>query len=89
MPGKLPERFEDRIKNISDEELAFRGWTREKMRARYARRLEEDKRSPQVGEEASDFELECLSSIGKRTGKYLKLSSLRGKPVGLILGSYT
>lgn len=89
MPGKLPERFEDRIKNISDEELVFRGWTREKMRARYERRLEEDKRSPQLGQEAPHFELECLSSIGKRTGKYLKLSSLRGKPVGLILGSYT
>lgn len=89
MSGKLPERFEDRIEDISDEELAFRGWTRESMRARYGRRLEEDERSPRVGQEAPDFELECLSSNGKRAGKYLKLSSLRGKPVGLIFGSYT
>ena len=89
MPAKLPDRIEDRIKNISDKELAFRGWTREAMRTKYERRLEEDERSPRVGEEAPDFALECLSAIGERTGQYLKLSSLRGKPVGLILGSYT
>jgi hypothetical protein len=86
---KLPQPLEDRINNISDEELEFRGWTRDGMRAGYERRLEADKRSPQVGEMAPDFELERLSAAGKRTGEMMKLSGLRGKPVGLIFGSYT
>ena len=86
---KLPQPLEDRINNISDEELEFRGWTRDGMRASYERRLEADKHSPQIGDLAPEFELERLSAAGKRTGEMMKLSGLRGKPVGLIFGSYT
>jgi hypothetical protein len=89
MSDPLPSKFEERIRNISDEELAFRGWTREGMRDAYRRRLEADQHSPQVGDEAPDFELERLDRTGKRSGGYLRLSSLRGRPVGLIFGSYT
>lgn len=89
MAESLPEKFEDRIRGISDEELAFRGWTREGMREAYHRRLEADKNSPQPGEEAPDFELERLDAAGRRSGEYLRLSSLRGRPTGLIFGSYT
>jgi hypothetical protein len=86
---ELPKIFEDRIARITDEELAFRGWTREDMRARYLARIERDKQSPQVGDIAPDFELERLDGAGQRTGEKMSLASLRGKPVGLIFGSYT
>lgn len=89
MSEQLPSKFEERVRAISDEELAFRGWTREGMRAAYRRRLEKDRRSPQPGEEAPDFELERLDAAGRRSGEYLRLSSLRGRPTGLIFGSYT
>lgn len=89
MPRPLPERLEDRVKHISDENLAARGMTREEVRATMLSRLAEDARSPRVGDEAPDFRLERLGSDGKRTGEFLQLSGLRGKPVGLIFGSFT
>ncbi len=89
MADQLPKIYEDRIARITDEELEFRGWTREQMRARYLDRMERDKGSPQVGDMAPDFELERLDATGQRTGEMMSLSSLRGKPVGLIFGSYT
>ncbi|MDX1485085.1 MAG: hypothetical protein R3229_11440 [Alphaproteobacteria bacterium] len=89
MSEKLPKVLEDRIAAITDEELEFRGWTRDGMRRRYLDRIERDKQSPQVGDMAPDFELELLDAQGGRTGELLSLSSLRGKPVGLIFGSYT
>jgi hypothetical protein len=89
MAVKLPQAVEDRVASIGDEELEFRGWTREGMRQRFLDRMERDKNSPQVGEEAPDFRLELLSATGQRSDDYRSLSSLRGKPVGLIFGSYT
>ena len=89
MAMTLPQILEDRISNISDDELEFRGWTRDGMRAGYERRLEADKDSPQIGDVAPEFELERLSASGGRTGEMMKLSGLQGKPVGLIFGSYT
>ena len=89
MPDKLPPELEKLIRDISDEELEFRGWTRKQARADLVKKLQDDECSPQVGELAPDFELERLAHTGARTGQFLKLSSLRGKPVGLIFGSYT
>ncbi len=89
MTIELPKVLEDRINGISDEELEFRSWTRDDMRAGYERRLEVDKKAPQPGDVAPDFTLELLSAAGARTGEPLSLSSLRGKPVGLIFGSFT
>jgi hypothetical protein len=89
LADELPKIFEDRIARITDEELEFRGWTREGMRARYLERMERDKSSPQVGDIAPDFELERLDATGQRTGEMMTLSGLKGKPVGLIFGSYT
>ena len=86
---ELPKVLEDRINGIGDAELDFRGWTRDGMRAGYQRRLEADRNSPQPGDVAPDFTLELLSAAGARTGEKLSLSSLRGKPVGLIFGSFT
>ena len=46
-------------------------------------------RVPDVGTPAADFKVERLDKGRKRTGEFLTLSALRGKPVGLIFGSYT
>ncbi len=42
-------------------------------------------KAPEVGDLAPDFDLELLDSGGER----VRLSGLRGSPVGLIFGSYT
>ncbi len=77
------------IAKLTDEELKKRGMTRDGFTKRWAERLKLDESAPQVGEPAPDFELELLTPAGKRTGELFKLSSARGKPVGLIFGSYT
>ncbi len=89
MSDELPERIAKRIATISDEELEFRGRTREGMRQSWRQRIERDKGSPRIGDEAPEFELERLSPAGMRTGETVKLTSLRGRPVGLIFGSFT
>ena len=48
-----------------------------------------EKLAPAVGSTAPDFELKRLDDKGALTEQTLRLSSLRGRPVGLILGSYT
>ncbi len=89
MSELIPPKVRERIETISDEELKFRGWTRDGMRERFLSRLEADKNSPQIGEQAAEFSLERMSPGGERTGDFMTLSSLRGKPVGLIFGSFT
>ncbi len=89
MSDEQPERIARRIATISDEELEFRGRTREGMRQSWLARIERDKNSPRIGDEAPEFELELLSPAGMRTGDRLRLSQLRGRPVGLIFGSFT
>lgn len=44
---------------------------------------------PQVGSIAPDFEADVLDRERKRTGETWRLSSCRGKPVGLVFGSFT
>jgi hypothetical protein len=44
---------------------------------------------PQPGDDAPDFEIDVLDRDHQRTGETVKLSSLRGKPVALMFGSYT
>jgi len=44
---------------------------------------------PQPGSQAPDFELELLDRQRLRTGDTVRLSSLHGKPVALLFGSYT
>lgn len=63
--------------------------TKEGFIAIQARMEERDRKAPPVGASAPDFVLERLSADGKRTGTTLRLSSLRGRPVALVFGSYT
>lgn len=44
---------------------------------------------PKEGSDAPDFEADILDRERKRTGETWRLSSCRGKPVGLVFGSFT
>lgn len=57
-----------------------------KMRAE---RVEREKLAPEEGAPAPDFEAKRLDADGRRTGERFELSSTRGRPVALALGSYT
>jgi len=46
-------------------------------------------RVPQPGAVAPDFELEMVTRARQPTGEKVRLSALRGQPVGLVFGSYT
>ena len=46
-------------------------------------------RVPQPDDDAPDFEIDVMDKARKRTGDTVRLSSLRGKPVALMFGSYT
>ena len=89
MAVELPSRFEEGLARVSEKELKVRGMTRDELRKHMERRVLRDQKSPQVGDDAPEFELELLSPQGKRSGESVKLSSFRGKPLGLIFGSYT
>ena len=52
-------------------------------------KAEWDKGAPEIGSEAPDFEAERLDARGRRTGEMFTLSSTRGRPVALVMGSYT
>ena len=44
---------------------------------------------PQVGSQAPDFVADVLGPNRQRSGEQVRLSELRGKPVGIAFGSYT
>lgn len=44
---------------------------------------------PKVGGIAPDFVADVLDRQRKRTGETVRLSDLRGQPVGIVFGSYT
>jgi hypothetical protein len=69
--------------------LSISDITEEQFDALQAEQRERQARVPKLGEMAPDFELDVLTSDRGRTGEKVRLSSLRGKPVGLIFGSYT
>ena len=45
-------------------------------------------RVPQPGTTAPDFELDVVINTCTPTGEKVRLSALRGQPVGLVFGSY-
>lgn len=76
-------------REIPPERWAKMMMTPEGYTAMRAERLAREAAAPKIGDPAPDFELERLSPDGSRTGETLRLSSLRGRPVGLVFGSYT
>ena len=90
MTVKLPEKFESIVVNATQQWLDTRGMTREQLRLFIEARVVRDRqKSPKVGDDAPDFELERLDARGQRTGKMARLSSYFGSPIGLVFGSYT
>ena len=79
----------DPMEQLTSEQWEEVGCTRKQFEDRWEARLARDKMSPAIGGNAPDFELEVLSPEGKRTGSLFRLSSLFGKPIGLVFGSYT
>lgn len=65
------------------------GMTPEEYGRMRSERVERERGSPRVGERAPDFVAERLSTRGERTGESFKLSSVLGRPVALVFGSYT
>jgi hypothetical protein len=84
MPSKLPN-----VDEIPDEMFEKMNITREQFTAIHDAQEARDAKTPAVGSEAPDFEIERLSPTGARTGEMFRLSSVRGRPVALVFGSYT
>lgn len=63
--------------------------TAEQLTGFLAHEKERQSLVPAVGTQAPDFELDVLDRDRQRTGERFRLSSWRGKPVGLIFGSWT
>ena len=76
-------------REIPPERWAQMRMTPEEYAGMRAERLAREAAAPKLGELAPDFELERLSPEGRRTGRHFRLSSNRGRPVGLVFGSYT
>lgn len=89
MAVELPEKMERVIANAPAEWYKTREMTPESLRTFMEQRVLRDERSPKIGEDAPDLELELLTGAGGRTGETVTLSGYFGKPVALIFGSYT
>lgn len=61
----------------------------EEFEAHMAEEKAREEQVPAVGSVAPDFVADVLDRTRKRTGESVRLSDLRGKPVGIIFGSYT
>ncbi len=57
--------------------------------AHIATQMAREANVPKVGADAPDFVADVLDRHRRRTGEQVRLSDLRGKPVGLVFGSYT
>ena len=88
MPGakiNLPEP----MANLTSEQWVEMGISQAEFTERWRKRLKRNLGAPKIGAPAPDFDLEILSSSGRQTGEKFRLSSARGRPVGLVFGSYT
>ena len=63
--------------------------TEEQFEAHMAEQKARETDVPRVGNAAPDFVADVLGQNRRRTGEQVKLSDLRGSPVGLVFGSFT
>ena len=61
----------------------------EELDAHMAEEKAREANVPRVGSEAPDFVADVMGPSRQRTGEQVRLSDLRGKPVGIAFGSYT
>jgi hypothetical protein len=63
--------------------------TEEEFEAHMAKQQAREAGVPKVGSEAPNFVADVLDRDRRRTGEQVQMSALRGKPVGIVFGSYT
>lgn len=97
LPPAMRDRIVERLEGASEEERTrlleraarMIGSMPAEQRAQLAEAqqymAQREGKAPEVGDAAPDFDLELLDGGGER----VSLAGLRGKPVGLIFGSYT
>lgn len=83
--AEAPLSFEEKKKHW----LEISAISEEDFDAFHARQKARQAKVPQPGTPAPDFEIEVMDRERKRNGETIRLSNLRGKPVGLLFGSYT
>ncbi len=83
---KLVDKNKGDLLNRGQAEMNF---TNIEMAKYLADKFKWGRGAPKVGDEAPDFEVERLTPQGERTGQTFRLSSARGKPIALVMGSYT
>ena len=69
--------------------LEISDMTEDEFDAMMAREKGREPQVPAVGDVAPDFTAERLDRQRRRTGEFVTLSKLRGRPVALAFGSYT
>ena len=79
----------DRDNKVPAQPWIHWGISKEEFDTYKAAKADWDMGTPAVGSKAPDFEVECLDTNGKRTGEMFRLSSTLGRPVALLMGSYT
>ncbi len=96
LPAKMQPRLRARMSGMTDEQRSrmrqrvqamyaqMDPHTREEMAKHVAHVDEVQVNAPDVGAEAFDFDLRRLDGEGR-----VRLSDHRGRPLGLIFGSYT
>lgn len=95
----MPNPQYDHFKNFSSNGMSFaekkQVWldisdmTETEFDAMMAEEKGRESMVPQVGDTAPDFRAERLGEDRARTGEFVSLSELRGRPVALAFGSYT
>lgn len=95
----MPNPQYDHFKNFSSNGMSFiekkQVWldisdmTETEFDAMMAEEKSRAQQVPQVGDMAPDFTAERLGEGRSRTGEYVTLSQLKGRPVALAFGSYT
>ena len=63
--------------------------TEDEFKTHMARESAREAMVPAVGADAPDFVADVLGPNRQRTGEQIRLSDLRGKPVGIAFGSFT
>ena len=86
---ELFERVKNNKANVSKHPWKDWNITKEEWVEYLQGRIRQDIGAPKKGDIAPDFHVERLGRDGKRTGEMIDLSSLLGKPIALLFGSYT
>ena len=86
---ELFERVKNNKANVSKHPLKDWNISKEEWVEYVQGRIRRDIGAPKKGDIAPDFSVEKLNGDGKRSGEMFNLSSLFGKPIALLFGSYT